>query len=50
MGAEDRKRWKQQFINQTQGRPRGKKSTEVRISQNKGKETENSYQKLKKSL
>ena len=30
--------------------PRGKESTEVRISQNKGKESENSYQKLKKSL
>ena len=31
-------------------RPRGKESTEVRISQNKGKESENSYQKLKRSL
>ena len=30
--------------------PRGKESTEVRISQNKGKESENSYQKLKRSL
>ena len=29
---------------------RGKESTEVRISQNKGKESENSYQKLKRSL
>ena len=28
-------------------RPRGKESTEVRITQNKGKESENSYQKLK---
>ena len=28
-------------------RPCGKESTEVRISQNKGKESENSYQKLK---
>ena len=26
--------------------PRGKESTEVRISQNKGRESENSYQKL----
>ena len=31
-------------------RPRGKESTEVRISQNTGKESENSYQKLKRSL
>ena len=30
-------------------RPRGKESTEVRITQNKGKESENSYQKLKRS-
>ena len=29
--------------------PRGKESTEVRITQNKGKESENSYQKLKRS-
>ena len=29
------------------GRPRGKESTEVRITQNKGKETENSHRKLK---
>ena len=29
--------------------PRGKESTEVRKSQNKGKESENSYQKLKRS-
>ena len=28
-------------------RPRGKESIEVRIIQNKGKESENSYQKLK---
>ena len=31
-------------------RPRGKESTKVRISQNKGKESENCYQKLKRSL
>ena len=31
-------------------RPHGKESTKVRISQNKGKESENSYQKLKRSL
>ena len=31
-------------------RPRGEESTEVRISQTKGKESENSYQKLKRSL
>ena len=30
-------------------RPRGKESTEVRITQNKGKESENSYQKLERS-
>ena len=30
-------------------RPHGKESTEVRITQNKGKEIENSYQKLKMS-
>ena len=30
-------------------RPCGKESTEVRITQNKGKESENSYQKLKRS-
>ena len=30
-------------------RPRGKKSTKVRKSQNKRKESENSYQKLKRS-
>ena len=30
--------------------PRGNESTKVRISQNKGKESENSYQKLKRSL
>ena len=30
-------------------RPRGEESTEVRISQNNGKESENSYQKLKRS-
>ena len=28
---------------------RGKESTEVRITQNKGKERENSYQKLKRT-
>jgi hypothetical protein len=28
-------------------RPRGKESTEVQITQNKGKERENSYRKLK---
>ena len=31
-------------------RPRGKEITKVRITQNKGKESENSYQKLKRSL
>ena len=31
-------------------KPCGKESTEVRKSQNKGKESENSYQKLKRSL
>ena len=31
-------------------RPHGKESTKVRISENKGKESENSYQKLKRSL
>ena len=30
-------------------RPRGKESTEVRITQNIGRESENSYQKLKRS-
>ena len=30
-------------------RPRGKESTDVLITQNKGKESENSYQKLKRS-
>ena len=30
-------------------RPRGKESTEVRITQNKGKKRENSCQKLKRS-
>ena len=30
-------------------RPRGKESTEVQITQNKAKESENSYQKLKRS-
>jgi len=30
-------------------KPRGKESTEVRITQNKGKENENSYRKLKSS-
>ena len=30
-------------------KPRGKESTELRITQNKGKESENSYQKLKRS-
>ena len=30
-------------------RPRGKESTEVRKSQIKGKESENSYQELKRS-
>ena len=30
-------------------RPRGKESTGVRITQNKGKESENSYHKLKRS-
>ena len=31
-------------------RPCGKESTEVQITQNKGKERENSYQKLKKTI
>ena len=31
-------------------KPHGKESIEVRISQNKGKESENSYQKSKRSL
>ena len=31
-------------------KPHGKESTKVRISQNKGKGSENSYQKLKRSL
>ena len=31
-------------------RSHGKESTEVQITQNKGKESENSYQKLKRSL
>ena len=31
-------------------KPCGKESTEIRISQNKEKESENSYQKLKRSL
>ena len=31
--------------NNNRNRPRGKESTEVRITQNKGKERENSYQK-----
>ena len=30
-------------------KPRGNKSTKVRITQNKGKKTEKSYQKLKRS-
>ena len=30
-------------------RPHGKESTEVRITQNKGKKSENSYQKLKRA-
>ena len=34
---------------ETRNRPRRKESSEVRISQNKGKESEN-YQKLKRSL
>ena len=29
--------------------PRGKENTDVRITQNKGKESENSYQKFKRS-
>ena len=33
-----------------ENKPRGKESTKVRISQNKGKESENSSQKLKRSL
>ena len=34
----------------TRKRPRGKESTEVRKSQIKGKESENSYQELKKNF
>ena len=37
------------FLNEYTYRPRGKKSTEVRKSQIKGKESENSYQELKRS-
>ena len=37
------------YIKFLRDRPRGKESTEVRIKQNKGKESENSYQKLKSS-
>jgi hypothetical protein len=33
-------------INLRNIKPRGKESTEVRITQNKGKESENFYQKL----
>ena len=29
--------------------PRGKESTEIQVTQNKGKERENSYKKLKRS-
>ena len=32
-----------------ENKPRGKESTKVRITQNKGKERENSYQKFKRS-
>ena len=38
-----------QTISQYKQRPRGKESTEVRKSQIKGKESENSYQELKRS-
>ena len=34
-------------ITKTMNGPRGKESTKVRITQYKGKESENSYQKLK---
>ena len=37
------------FLKQIIIRPHGKESTEVRITQNKGKESENSYRKLKSS-
>ena len=37
------------IITQYITRPRGKEGAEVRKSQNKGKENENSYQKLKRS-
>ena len=40
---------KQPNVQYFRNRPRGKESTEVRITQNKGKERENSYQKLKRS-
>ena len=39
----------QEFTKLTVNRPRGKESTEVRKSQIKGKESENSYQELKRS-
>ena len=38
------------YINTYLNNPHGKESTEVWITQNKGKESENSYQKLKRSL
>ena len=34
-------------LTEIEGRPHGKESTEVQISQNKGKESENSHQKMK---
>ena len=40
---------KHRCLSQSEDRPRGKESTEVRKSQIKGKESENSYQELKRS-
>ena len=40
----------EQLTNEEKFRPRGKERTEVWITQNKGKESENSYKKLKRSL
>ena len=37
------------YIIKSYDRPRGKECTIVRITQNKGKERKNSYQKLKRS-
>ena len=47
MGKERERRMDKKCSNTK--RPHGKESKEVRKSQNKGKESENSYQKLKRS-